>query len=547
MQGDRKHLVTSLLEHVRARVSLFADPNSEPYAELRAESGGHVLRLRAGAFRAWLDRVAYEETGSVPTSDVRNQVLSVLVGEAIYDAPRRRVHVRLAEHEGAIWVDLGGPDRHAVRIDAHGWTLACAGENESASANAHARANVGATEDAGTPHRVAFVRPATLRPVAAPCHAARAPRPFDRGPLDALRALVPQLDDPAFILFVGWMLGALRPRGPYPLLVLQGERGSGKSTLARVVKILLDASVAPLRAMPKSERDLAISTSRAWISVYDNLAPISTPVSDALCRVSTGGGLATRKLFTDDDEIVHDVCRPIVLTGIEDLATRPDLLEQSIVLCLSPLSAYDRREEAEILRELEAGAPTIFGALLDGVACALAASASRAASCTSILRGSTPAGDAHDTAGPLPRMADFARWVSDAEPALGWDRGRFLRAYALQQRQSDHVVLDDDPVAPLLVRLPRLAESGRWEGTASEMWHELLALLERDSRPKPVGWPRSAHRLASHLRSLAPVLRAHGIDFASERTATSRLLVLTRRTNDGSGAWPTLTNVRATA
>jgi hypothetical protein len=509
---SRKQLVSSLLDRVRARASLFADSNGEPYAQLSNADGGDVLRLRARRFRSWLDHLAYEATGSIPSSDVRGQVLSVLEGEALFDAPRRSVHIRLAERDGAIWLDLGGPGQDAVRVDAHGWAIA--------------------------PSPVAFVRPSSLRAIAPPRAAPprRAPSPHDE-PLAPLRALLPQLDGSAFTLFVGWMLGALRPRGPYPLLVLQGERGSGKSTLARAVKILLDAGAAPLRAMPKSERDLAISTTRAWISVYDNLAPVATPVSDALCRISTGGGLATRKLFTDDDEVVHDVCRPVVLTGIEDLAVRPDLAERSIVLRLSPLAGRERREESAILHELEASAPSILAALLEGVALSIRGGKSKE---PAIL--------------PLPRMADFARWVAAAEPALGWEKGRFARAYEEQQSESDEVALDHDAVAQVLRRLPGLSETGRWEGTATAMWDELHHLLELDHRPMPFGWPRAPNRLVGHLRNLAPVLRAHGIEVASARTATSRLLVVTRRmksspppAHDGSGEWPAIRDARVSA
>jgi hypothetical protein len=513
MTDLRQSRIAPLLDLLRASASFFADPNGEPYAELTVASGGDVLHLRSRAFRAWLDHLAYDATGSIPPPDARTQLLSILEGEALFDAPRRSVHVRLAEHDGATWLDLGGLDRTAVRLDASGWTLCQASASDS---------------ERPEPPRVAFRRPSSLRPIAAPRHS-----PSSDAPLARLQSLLPQLDASGFTLLVGWMLGALRPRGPYPLLVLQGERGSGKSTLARAVKTLLDASAAPLRAMPRSERDLAISAARAWISVFDNLAPVSTPVSDALCRISTGGGLATRRLFTDDDEVVHDVCRPVVLTGIEDLAIRPDLAQRAIVLSLSPLSGRDRRDEAALVRELDVAAPDILGALLDAASLALAAS---------------PA----ETAIELPRMADFARWVAAAEPALGWESGRFLRAYAFQQSDTDDLALDQDAVAPLILRLPGLRDTGRWEGTATDLWRELLDLLALDGRPRPIGWPRAPNRLASHLRNLAPVLRAHGVDLAAVRTATTRFFVVTRRTittappataereANVSGEWPTV-------
>jgi putative DNA primase/helicase len=51
-----------------------------------------------------------------------------------------------------------------------------------------------------------------------------------------------------------------------------------------------------LRALPRSERDLAIATGNAWVLAFDNLSGIRDWLSDALCRLATGGGFATRQL-----------------------------------------------------------------------------------------------------------------------------------------------------------------------------------------------------------------------------------------------------------
>ena len=60
------------------------------------------------------------------------------------------------------------------------------------------------------------------------------------------------------MLIVAWLLMALRPSGPYAVLVIQGQQGSAKSTLSRVLKALVDPVKAPVRSLPGSLRDLAI-------------------------------------------------------------------------------------------------------------------------------------------------------------------------------------------------------------------------------------------------------------------------------------------------
>ncbi len=42
------------------------------------------------------------------------------------------------------------------------------------------------------------------------------------------------------MLIVAWLLMALRPSGPYAVLVIQGQQGSAKSTLSRVLKALVN-------------------------------------------------------------------------------------------------------------------------------------------------------------------------------------------------------------------------------------------------------------------------------------------------------------------
>ena len=69
----------------------------------------------------------------------------------------------------------------------------------------------------------------------------------------------------------------------------------------------------------------------------------------------------------------------------------------------------------------------------------------------------------------MPRMADFARWATAAEPALGWPAGTFLRAYAGARESAVDLALEASPVA---VEIRRFVD-GRgvevWEGTATEL------------------------------------------------------------------------------
>src|SRR5437667_12134418 len=109
----------------------------------------------------------------------------------------------------------------------------------------------------------------------------------------------------------------MRPPGqPYPVLALHGEQGSGKSTAARLLRKLVDPNVASLRAAPRNEHDLMIAANAGWLLSFDNLSSIPAWLSDALCRLATGGGFATRELYSDDNERIFSAQRLIILTGI---------------------------------------------------------------------------------------------------------------------------------------------------------------------------------------------------------------------------------------
>ena len=91
-------------------------------------------------------------------------------------------------------------------------------------------------------------------------------------------------------------------------------------------------------------------------------------LSDTLCRLTSGRAFSARRLFTDQDEILFAAARPIILNGIEEVITRPDLANRTILLTLAPIAERQRRPEHVLWREFELARPRILGALLDATA-----------------------------------------------------------------------------------------------------------------------------------------------------------------------------------
>jgi hypothetical protein len=258
-----------------------------------------------------------------------------------------------------------------------------------------------------------------------------------------------------------------------------------------VLRSLVDPNAAPVRAEPKENRDLAIAANNGWAAVFDNLSWLSSQLSDALCRLSTGGGFATRQLYSDDEEVIFHAKRPIILTGIEELASKGDLVDRALFVTLPTIPKEKRKTEKAFRREFATVKPAILGALLDVISAGLR---------------NLPSVELEE----LPRMADFATWVVACERALGLKSGAFLRVYEGNRDAANELALESHPVAKYLRELADANEGEGWLGSATE----LLALLNRkadhDERTLRI-WPKTARGLSGALRRLAPNLRQAGV------------------------------------
>jgi hypothetical protein len=471
-----------LVQVALAKAELFHDECDEAYLTIPCEGSKETMKLRSKRAHGFLAHEFYRVFGRAPGGQAKADALTVLEGVALYERGVRAASLRTCEHEGRIYIDLANPHREVVQVDAGGWRIV-RGESP-----------------------VHFVRPKAMAPL---------PPPQRGGSVDELRRIVNVKREHHFRLLVAWILGALRPRGPYPILFVQGEAGSAKSMLSRIARSFVDPNVSPLRTAPRDERDLAIAARHMHAVAYENLSSIAQWLSDALCRVSTGGGFSTRQLCTDDEEVVFDYRRPVLINGIDDLAVQPDLADRCIVLALRRIPDAERRCEKDLLTELAAVAPRVFGALLDALAGALAR----------IDEVHLPA---------LPRMADFARFVTAAEPALGWKDGAFMEAYSANRTDVAAAALDASTVAQAVTRL--FADRGEWVGQPARLLEELNRLASESERSSK-HWPKAANVLTSQLRRDAPVLRERGIHFEEGhegRGNTKRRVIALRTVMRGS-------------
>jgi hypothetical protein len=271
-----------------------------------------------------------------------------------------------------------------------------------------------------------------------------------------------------------------------------------------------------VRALSREERELMIAANNSYLVAFDNLSGLPVWLSDALCRLATGGSFAVRQLYTDDEEMLFEAARPILLNGIEEVVSRPDLGDRAIFLTLEPIGDAQRRSENELWCEFEIARPRILGALLDALAHGL-----RAIGGAQLEQ--------------LPRMADFAIWATACETAL-WPAGTFARAYAANRRAAIESIIEADAVAACV----RTIMVGRtiWTGSASDLLR-LCAESAREDLARGIGWAKNPRALAGRLRRAQTFLRTLGIEIAFSRegrTGMRMIRVSTGAENTVSGS-----------
>jgi hypothetical protein len=473
-KGERLNQAQLLIRIATAdNTELFHTPDGATYADIRVAGHRETWPTKSSSFNRWLRRSFYEQTGGAPNSEAMSTARQLIEARAQFDGDAHFVYVRVAAHGDTVYIDLGDSKWRAIEIDAEGWRIV-------------------------DEPPVRFRRSPGMLAL---------PEPALGGNLSELRKHL-NLSDDAFVLCVAWLLATLRGRGPYPLLALAGEQGTGKSTAGDKLRRLVDPNAAPLRALPKDVRDLAISANNSHVLLFDNLSGIPADIADALCRLSTGGGFSTRALYSDDEERIFDGQRPVMITSITDVATRPDLAERTLVALFETIAAKDRKTDEQVREDFERAAPHILGALLDIVANGLKQQ-------TSLVRKKM---------NRLPRMADHAVWIRACEPidtvineqmGTRWTEGLHLEVYDRNRGEAVEIVLESDQVA---VALRKYMETRLESNITSTALLDVLGGTVTEAVRRSREWPGNARALSGRLRKLAPALRSIGIVMSFART-----------------------------
>lgn len=458
--GQRDNAATLLLELIEQSgdsIEIFRVPSGEVFATVdgrtipvdTAEFAGHLYKLYRAAY------------GGLCGKEAIGTVIAYLSGTVEKCRP---VYVRLAHHEGKIYIDLANQDKQIVEISPGGWRVIST-----------------------TSCPVKFWQPPGMTPL---------PVPAEGGDLSKLKNFMNLGPHDNNYRRVVMYLIACFVDGPLLVLEVVGEKGSAKTTQARILRMLIDPSECEVMVQPDSVRDLLLACRNQFLLVLDNINKLDTEQLDAHCCISTGASKRERRLYTNSEEAIYKFRRPQVFTAIKDVIRRNDLNDRKLKLKIGAITKAKRRSERAIFAELQPTLPALLGALYDTVAGALK---------------ELPGVKADNL--DLPRMADAAELLIAAERFLHWPKGTILKLFADEAAIDAQDILESDPFAQALIAMLK-AMNGSWSGTPSQV---LKTLNGSESAPgNAIGWPKSTKGMNNRLCELAPDLREIGLTFEQE-------------------------------
>jgi len=452
-RGEDDSKASELVNLVKDSSELFHSEKGECYSTFEQNKHKETWPLGSKGFGDWLGFKAYAELEFSLSDAVAKQVITTLKGIAKYEGKQREVYLRCAPCEDGYIVDLTNEHWQAVKVTANGWHIIDSPE-------------------------VKFIRSSTSTEL---------PIPENTGDLNKLWKHT-NIPTSKKLLVLACLLETFRPDTPYVVMVITGGQGSAKSSTHKRLRQITDPNSVPLRVAPNKKEDVFVSAANNHQASFENMSNLSSSMQDALCTIATGGGFAARKLYSDSDESVIEVKRPVIINGIENPVTRPDLIDRSIVLTLPKIEEVERKRDAVLEKEYLKDVPAIFTGLLNLFSATL-----KELPGINIDRP--------------PRMIDFSYLGEAMCKAIG-NNISFNDLYKENRTESLMHSMDSSPAILAVMEFLPKTDRREFKGTLKE----LKEILDKSHRQDGEGWPNSPKGLGNILRRMTAALNSAGIE-----------------------------------
>ena len=466
--NSNKKPVSVLIDFAKTDSVLFCDNQENEYAEIKLNGHTEIYRIDSPKYKGWLRKKYYYQNKSAPSKVSLDTAVSTIKAIASFEGGKRDVYLRVAQVDNSMYIDLCNDSWQVIKVDIKGWRVL-------------------------DKSPVCFTRTGNMRPL---------PIPVEDGDISLLlkHLNIYERDLP---LAVGWLLMSLQAGpGAYPVMILNGSAGTGKTTASRMFRELVDPNQVDVLSKPKLQDMRVIGVTNHMLA-FDNLSGISPQFSDAICKIATGDHQAVRVLNTTNDEMTISIKKPCLMNGIDEIAKRGDLVSRSVKLPLRKIKA--RKTEKKVWADFMEDVPSIFGALLDGLAWSIQA---------------MPNIQVDD----LTRMADFCRLSTAASAAYGWFDGEFMKVYKSNIKNTHVDSLESSTFASGIVRMFE---------RESNFYGRPIKLLERledkcyvsEKVIRSQKWPTTSKGVVNQLDRLQESLEMVDIYYEKSKDRTNKTFI----------------------
>lgn len=435
---------------------LFHDGDNVSYAQIQIGGETRNVLVESEEFSKYLRQISFLNSRYAPSKHILQTCVDQIAAMAALEGPRYDLHIRYANSENSVWIDLNGTD--AVEVTPGSWNLT-------------------------KPAHPLFKTFKHQHPL---------PEPAQNGnPWDIFNFInIPAPGDQ--LLLMSYLISLMIEDVVSPVLVLHGPEGSGKTTAMHIIKQLIDPDVSGVHNQsPKSVRDFNIQCAHHHLLFLDNLSKITNEVSNAICVATYGGAASERKLYHNNEIVYMTFKSRIGLNGLNAVAENPDLLDRSILFELKRLAPEKNLGLIDFEKEFEDAKPKIFGGLLNLLSRVLE------------LRNEIEIER-------LPRLGDFAKVGAAVAEIIGFKKEEFLNEYERIIRFQRAFVMDVNSLAESVLIL--LEERGDVTTTPTALYTNLRKIAEDKRLSTYRGdFPQASNRLWPELVKIRRILDEYGI------------------------------------
>jgi hypothetical protein len=461
MQTEHNFNTGELIEKLMKEDYFFKDILDIPMVSFTANETREYREVNSSKYRSRISRLFYEQTGKGISESTMKSIINTLNAYADTKDDVRETFLRIAGKNGKIFYDLANSLNEMIEISNNG--VKVIGPNDEVIFNRFS-------------------------------HQKTQPYPQAGGKLSMIQKYVNICKDDA-LLFCVYIVSCFIPDLQHPICILHGEAGQGKTTVAKVISELVDPYKGELLKIPDKDDAFYAILDKHWLLPFDNISHITTKRSDEFCQTTTGITYPARVLFTTNDAKYITAKRCLVLNGIENCATRDDLLSRSLLFEIKRNAGQDSKPDNELFNDFMSEKPYLLGCIFDIIKRAMEIYP------TVQIKGNY-------------RMSGFIKWSFAIAEAIGGKGNEFIALYCKNKKKQEAEVIASNTLVSAVITLLEEAPNNEWHGRPSGLLHEIKRIsLENGLNLRSDTMPDSAPLLTRKLNAYNNILLGVGITF----------------------------------